>query len=283
MRDRRFQGRRRGGRYRSESGSHSPSVSPEAERGAHEARTAAETGAFESVFQTEHQDEIEEAEARAAAALESNSVGPEAAAPSRNKAPDPAAAAARPPAPAPGGPEPAKSEPAEGEPAPAPGPQNLVDSLRDAARRVVARVTRVAVMHEGRLDEFTIERTNEERLVGSIFKGRVRNLEDGLKAAFVDIGFERNAFLHYWDIVPSQFDSNVEVVERNGRKRDRPKITQKDVPRLYPAGSEIIVQVTKGPIGTKGPRITTNISLPGRYLVLLPNSDQSGISRKIRS
>ncbi len=305
MRDRRFQGRRRGGRYRSESGSHSPSVSPEAERGAHEARTAAETGAFESVFQTEHQDEIEEAEARAAAALESNSVGPEAAAPSRNKAPDPAAAAARPPAPAPGGPEPAKSEPAEGEPAPAPGPQNLVDSLRDAARRVVARVTRllrpkkpsgkeiiinaesletrVAVMHEGRLDEFTIERTNEERLVGSIFKGRVRNLEDGLKAAFVDIGFERNAFLHYWDIVPSQFDSNVEVVERNGRKRDRPKITQKDVPRLYPAGSEIIVQVTKGPIGTKGPRITTNLSLPGRYLVLLPNSDQSGISRKIES
>ena len=65
--------------------------------------------------------------------------------------------------------------------------------------------------------------------------------------------------------------------------RARPKITQKDIPRLYPPGSEIIVQVTKGPIGTKGPRVTTNLVLPGRYLVLLPNSDQSGISRKIEN
>ena len=144
--------------------------------------------------------------------------------------------------------------------------------------------TRVAVLEEGRLEEFTIERTTEERLVGSIFKGKVRNLEDGLKAAFVDIGFEKNAFLHYWDIVPSNFDSGVEVVERESRKtRDKPKITQKDIPRVYPPGSEIIVQVTKGPIGTKGPRVTTNLVLPGRYLVLLPNSDQSGISRKIEN
>src|SRR5438094_7963450 len=143
--------------------------------------------------------------------------------------------------------------------------------------------TRVAVLEEGKLEEFTIERTSDERLVGSIYKGRVRNLEDGLKAAFVDIGFEKNAFLHYWDIVPSSFDSGVELVEREGRRRDRPKPTQKDIPRLYPPGSDIIVQVTKGPIGTKGPRITTNIVLPGRYLVLLPNSDQSGISRKIEN
>jgi ribonuclease G len=143
--------------------------------------------------------------------------------------------------------------------------------------------TRVAVLEDGKLEEFNIERTTEERLVGSIFKGKVRNLEDGLKAAFVDIGFEKNAFLHYWDIVPSQFDSGVEIVEREGRKRDKPKITQKDIPRLYPPGSEIIVQVTKGPIGTKGPRITTNLVLPGRYLVLLPYSDQSGISRKIEN
>ncbi len=146
--------------------------------------------------------------------------------------------------------------------------------------------TRVAVLEGGKLEEFNIERTTEERLVGSIFKGKVRNLEDGLKAAFVDIGFEKNAFLHYWDIVPNQFDSGVEIVERpTGRDRRpaRPKITQKDIPRLYPPGSEIIVQVTKGPIGTKGPRVTTNLVLPGRYLVLLPNSDQSGISRKIEN
>jgi ribonuclease G len=121
--------------------------------------------------------------------------------------------------------------------------------------------------------------------VGSIYKGKVRNLEDGLKAAFVDIGFEKNAFLHYWDIVPNQFDSGVEVVEREDRRGrpEKPKITQRDIPRVYPPGSDIVVQVTKGPIGTKGPRVTTNLVLPGRYLVLLPNSDKSGISRKIEN
>jgi ribonuclease G len=72
-------------------------------------------------------------------------------------------------------------------------------------------------------------------------------------------------------------------VERETRRRDKPRITQKDIPRLYPPGSDIVVQVTKGPIGTKGPRVTTNLALPGRYLVLLPNSDQSGISRKIEN
>src|SRR5580765_7648519 len=183
-------------------------------------------------------------------------------------------------------------------------PKGIVETITTAAVNLVKRVqrlirpekkvhkeiiinaetleTRVGVLEDGKLEEFNIERTTEERLVGSIFKGKVRNLEDGLKAAFVDIGFEKNAFLHYWDIVPNQFDSGVEIVEREGgRRRDRPKITQRDIPRLYPPGSEIIIQVTKGPIGTKGPRVTTNLALPGRYLVLLPNSDQSGISRKI--
>jgi ribonuclease G len=192
------------------------------------------------------------------------------------------------------------------EPVPLESPSaGLVDSIKSAATKVIRKVQRmikpevkthkeliinaeslelrVALIEQGRLEELTIERTTEERLVGSIFKGKVRNLEDGLKAAFVDIGFEKNAFLHYWDIVPTSIDSGNEVVEREGKRRDRPRITQKDIPRLYPPGSEIIVQVTKGPIGTKGPRVTTNISLPGRYLVLLPNSDQSGISRKIEN
>ncbi|HWF19998.1 MAG TPA: Rne/Rng family ribonuclease [Verrucomicrobiae bacterium] len=184
-------------------------------------------------------------------------------------------------------------------------PQGIVETIRAAATQMIKKVhrlikpvkrthkeviinaesleTRVAVMEEGKLEEFTIERTTEERLVGSIFKGKLRNLQDDLKAAFVDIGFEKNAFLHYWDIVPSNFDSGVEVVERETKRREKPRITQKDIPRLYPPGSDIIVQVTKGPIGSKGPRVTTNLVLPGRYLVLLPNSDQSGISRKIEN
>jgi ribonuclease G len=165
--------------------------------------------------------------------------------------------------------------------------QRLIRPVKRIHKEVIINAetleTRVAVLEEGRLEEFNIERTTEERLVGSIFKGKVRNLEDGLKAAFVDIGFEKNAFLHYWDILPNAFDSGVEIVEREGKRRDRPKITQKDIPRVYPPGSDIIVQVTKGPIGTKGPRVTTNLVLPGRYLVLLPNSDQSGISRKIEN
>ena len=198
--------------------------------------------------------------------------------------------------------EEAESKPA---PPPKPEPKGIVEHIKAAAHKVMKKVrtlmkppkktnkeiiinsesleTRVAILEEGRLEEFNIERTTQERLVGSIFKGKVKNLEDGLKAAFVDIGFEKNAFLHYWDIVPSNFDSGVEVVERENKKRAKPRITQRDIPRLYPTGSEIVIQVTKGPIGTKGPRVTTNLSLPGRYLVLLPNSDQSGISRKIES
>ena len=187
-----------------------------------------------------------------------------------------------------------------------PAPKGFIDKARQAVSEVVKKVrnlirpeektsieviinaepleTRVAVLVDSKLDDFTVERTNTERLAGSIYKGKVKNLEDGLKAAFVDIGFEKNAFLHYWDIMPNSFDSSVEIVERDDRRKQRkeaPKVTTKDVPKLYPIGSEIIVQVTKGPIGTKGPRVTTNLSLPGRYLVLLPNSDQCGISRKI--
>ncbi|MCC7518738.1 MAG: Rne/Rng family ribonuclease [Verrucomicrobiae bacterium] len=145
---------------------------------------------------------------------------------------------------------------------------------------------RVALLENGRLEEFHIERTNEQRLVGSIFKGRIKNLEPGLKAAFVDIGYEKNAFLHYWDIIPESTETSFEAVETKGRRPREASPTAKrptmdDIPRLYPPGTEVIVQVTKGSIGTKGPRITTDISLPGRYLVLNPFSDQSGISRKI--
>ena len=143
--------------------------------------------------------------------------------------------------------------------------------------------TRVAVTVKGQLENLTIERVDDPRMVGSIYKGKIRNLEDGLKAAFVDIGYEKNAFLHYWDIIPSPLDSSYDVVNRGKKKKSKPKITNKDIPKKYPAGTELIVQVTKGPIGTKGPRVTTNVLLPGRYLVLLPNSEQSGVSRKIEN
>jgi ribonuclease G len=141
---------------------------------------------------------------------------------------------------------------------------------------------RVALMENGQLEEYSIERETDRNIVAGIFKGKVRNIEHGLKAMFVDIGYEKNAFLHFWDAMPAALDSGIEAVQRsNSPSVTKKKITAKDIPSVYPVGSEVMVQVSKGPIGNKGPRVTTNISLAGRYMVLMPFNDQCGISRKI--
>ena len=142
---------------------------------------------------------------------------------------------------------------------------------------------RVALLDSGVLEEYTVEREGEQNIVGGIFKGRVKNIEPGLKAMFVDIGLDKNAFLHFWDAIPAALDAGLEEIERasSHKKKQQQKITSKDIPSIYPVGSEIMIQVSKGPIGTKGPRVTTNISLAGRYLVLMPFTEQFGISRKI--
>lgn len=140
---------------------------------------------------------------------------------------------------------------------------------------------RVALLENGVLEEYTVEREGDQNIVGGIFKGRVKNIEQGLKAMFVDIGLDKNAFLHFWDAIPAALDGGLEEIEREGKKKPQKKISSKDIPDIYPIGSEIMIQVSKGPIGTKGPRVTTNISLAGRYLVLMPFTEQFGISRKI--
>lgn len=141
---------------------------------------------------------------------------------------------------------------------------------------------RVALLENNILEEYDVEREGEANIVGGIFKGTVKNIEQGLKAMFVDIGLEKNAFLHFWDAIPAALDGGLEEIQREGRpKKKQKKITSKDIPSIYPIGSEILIQVSKGPIGNKGPRVTTNISLAGRYLVLMPFSEQFGISRKI--
>ena len=140
---------------------------------------------------------------------------------------------------------------------------------------------RVALLEDGQLEEYNVERDSSRHITGSVYKGKVKNIEVGLKAMFVDIGLEKNAFLHFWDAIPAALDSGIEEIDRARSKRPRKRITAKDIPEIYPVGSEVIVQVTKGPIGTKGPRVTTNLSFAGRYLVLMPFSDRSGISRKI--
>jgi ribonuclease G len=141
--------------------------------------------------------------------------------------------------------------------------------------------TRVAVMEEGKLEDYFVERSSEDRIVGSVFKGRIQNLEDGLQAAFVDIGMKKNAFIHYWDMVPEDA-ARLEAEEGMEQRRSRKgKYAPGEMQKKFPPGSEIVVQVTKGAIGTKGPRVTANLSVPGRYLVMMPGSVLKGVSRKI--
>ena len=157
-------------------------------------------------------------------------------------------------------------------------------------REIVVNVekleTRVAVVENGRLEEFMVEHPEEERLVGSIFKGRVQNLQNDLQAAFIDIGLPKNAFLHYWDMTPDadallddDDESRDKKPQKGGRKGNR--LTDEEIAKRFPPGSEIIVQVTKGPISTKGPRVTANLSIPGRYLVMMPGTKIRGVSKKI--
>ena len=145
---------------------------------------------------------------------------------------------------------------------------------------------RVTQLVDGVLEKFDVERVGEQRMIGSIFKGRIQNLDARLKAAFIDIGEQKNAFLHYWDINPGFNDASIEFVRENKtdeQKRLKKKISQKDIERIYPVGEEIIIQITKSQIGSKGPRSTTNISIPGRFIVLMPNYGQCGISRQIEN
>ena len=182
--------------------------------------------------------------------------------------------------------------------------------------------TRFALLRNGRLEEYEIERFDEDEqlLAGSIYLGRVTHLEKKLEAAFVDIGASKNAFLHYKDMLPASYDMLDDIrhmeadssMQKKNRKKGTVlsrvaerirglvgktnkaqrlkefetklhsgKITVKDIPRMFPENSELLVQITKGPIGTKGARVTTNITIAGRYLVLLPYSDHIGLSSRI--
>ena len=123
--------------------------------------------------------------------------------------------------------------------------------------------------------EYRVER--EERVVGSIFKGIVQNVLPGMDAAFVDIGLERNAFLYVADIIPDEgSDTSPASIKRSELRRRKIK-------DLLKPGQQVMVQVTKGPRGTKGARVSTRIALPGRYVVLMPESGSVGVSRKIGS
>ncbi len=132
--------------------------------------------------------------------------------------------------------------------------------------------TRVAVVEKGLLQEIFVERFHTRGTVGNIYKGRVVRILPGMQSAFVAIGQEKAAFMHITDL----FDSHESLSEDRNGSRDFPPITE-----LLHEGQEVLVQVTKEPIGTKGARITTRISLASRYLVYLPETDRIGISQRI--
>ncbi|MGQ9556536.1 MAG: Rne/Rng family ribonuclease [Desulfurispora sp.] len=143
--------------------------------------------------------------------------------------------------------------------------------LKEILINVGEEETRVAVLEDRQLVEMYIERAVSQRLVGNIFKGRVENVLPGMQAAFVNIGLEKNAFLYVEDAVPARAPEG------------QPALSGANIGDILRPGQEVIVQIVKEPIGTKGPRVTTHITLPGRYLVLMPTVDYIGISRRIES
>ena len=150
---------------------------------------------------------------------------------------------------------------------------------------------RSATIEGGDLVEFLVEREETRRLVGNVYLGKINAILPGIQAAFVDLGYEKAGFLHASDLSakPGQiselmngFDIEESGHRRGHRRRDR-RNHMPPIEKLLFKGQEILVQVTKEAIGTKGPRLTTQISLPGRFVVYMPNLDYLGVSRRIES
>lgn len=139
--------------------------------------------------------------------------------------------------------------------------------------------TRVAILEDDTLVELMVDRPDAERLVGDIYLGQVQAVLPGIQAAFVDIGTDKAAFLHVSDVARRPEDDD-ENGDNGGDKQSRrlPPIQE-----LVQKGQRVMVQASKEPIGTKGPRVTTHISLPGRFLVFMPGSRHIGVSRKIET
>ena len=137
----------------------------------------------------------------------------------------------------------------------------------------------VALREDGRLTELMFDRPDQDRLVGDIFLGRVEAVLPGIQAAFVDIGEEKAAFLHGSDLGRVHEDENGEGTRGHAHQRQERNSTA--IQNVLTKGQKLLVKVTKEAISTKGPRCTTQISLPGRFLVYIPDSSQVGVSRKI--
>jgi ribonuclease G len=158
---------------------------------------------------------------------------------------------------------------------------------REILINVGVKETRVAILEDDLLVELLVDREGEERHVGDIYKGTVTAVLPGMQAAFVDIGMEKSGFLHVSDLADFYTSDDDEDEgngggRRAGRSRSRRRsFEETPIQDVLKRGQEILVQVTKEPISTKGPRLTGQISLPGRFLVYMPGVNHIGVSRKI--
>jgi len=147
--------------------------------------------------------------------------------------------------------------------------------------------TRVATLENGILAELIVERAAQRSPVGNVYLGKVTRVLPGMQAAFVDIGLDRAAFLHVEDVLPTKdLDKLADKDESNGsngkKKSKRGRVTRKTpIREVLKESQKIVVQVSKGPISTKGARVTSHVSLPGRYAVYMPTIDHVGVSKRI--
>jgi ribonuclease G len=156
----------------------------------------------------------------------------------------------------------------------------------EIAISVAREETRVAVMDGGVVTDLFGDRAKQKDFVGNVYKGKVAKVLPGMQAAFVDIGLDKAAFLHVSDLSldSEPGDTLVDADEDDDKDADmlRPRRqSSKPIEQLLSEGQELMVQISKGPIGTKGPRVTTYVSFPGRYLVFMPNVEHIGVSRRI--
>jgi ribonuclease G len=152
---------------------------------------------------------------------------------------------------------------------------------------VTREETRVALLDNGQVVEFYVERRKEASHVGNIYKGKVVKILPGMQSAFVDIGLEKSAFLYVGDIRTDIIDDYSELFEEEhaGALDVMPIQRRNDlqIEELIQEGQELLVQVSKDPLGTKGARVTSYVTIPGRYLVLMPNVEHIGVSRRIEA
>ncbi|MBK7158560.1 MAG: Rne/Rng family ribonuclease [Ignavibacteria bacterium] len=156
----------------------------------------------------------------------------------------------------------------------------------------IAEDIRIAITEDGKLAEFFLDTPDKERNVGDIYLGKVGKVIPGIRAAFIDLGFQQDAFLHFSDIGNTLDDYSAIIgddsdIEEDEEEEDEPQtnfISQKDSYHKLPnleRGQDIVVQITKEPVGNKGFRVTSKVSIPGRYLVLIPFEKKIGLSKKI--